>query len=129
MALCTGPNNLNQRKSLRLDITEMLVITRPLPEILGKIQQVNKNTRNHSKLRSREAKEDMTTQQRTQRQSAKHERLNSVKNALSQGTLENKSETESPESHKNSLGRSCTQKKLADRQCTRHHELPAKPHQ
>ena len=128
MALCTGLNNLNQRKSPGLDITEMVVIRRPLQEILGKIQQVNKHTRNHRKFRSREAKEDMMTQQRTQRQSAKHERLNPAKNALSQGTLEKKSETESPESHKNSLGHSCTQKKLADRQCTRHHELPAKPH-
>ena len=90
MALCTGLNNLNQRKSPRLDITETVSIMRPPQEILGKMQQVNKNTRNHSKLRSRKAKEDMTQQRRTQRRSVKHKRLNPAKNALSQSTLEKK---------------------------------------
>lgn len=48
---------------LRTNIAKTMVISSYPLKVLGQIQQIGKDTRDHTKLRGRETKKDTTTQQ------------------------------------------------------------------
>jgi len=88
MTFSSRLHDLHQRDGPRTNIAKTIVISSSPQKVLGQIQQIDKDTRDHTKLRGRETNKDMTTRQsRALDRDTKHERLNPTKDALSQSTI------------------------------------------